>query len=269
MAIEIVKVAPLFIRIRKGRPSFVKWHNAEYRKNDDGTLDKGTPERPKQPKFTATLLIDPSSVEGAEDIGIVKAEAAYLMDNRYVGPWKGKARGAWAKGNTQGLPFDGVPDNSVARAWPTANPATGMGAPIYCFGNGNDLRKVYDGYKDMFYIKCGDTERPLLGSVDGREVRLLSDGWHVCNKDHEPTEEKVDQKICPYGGCDGRGRISLYTYDNKACGINSNIISYQFTKANAAFGGGSRNSRAEDEFDSYAEYAAAAAQNNQAPDPFG
>jgi hypothetical protein len=237
MATETAKVIPVLIRVDITRPAFFKLHTATYRTKKDGTLDKGTPDKPKSPRFQVTLLLDPSKKEAQANIVSIKAEAARLMDARY----------------------------GDRASWPKANPATGLGAPIWCFGNGNDLPKVYAGFKDMFYIKCSDTERPLLGSLDGREVRLLSDGWHVCDKEHNPTEEKVNQEICPYAGANCRARVSLWTFDNESKGVNSNIISLQFTSKNTAFGG-RPDTKAEDEFTAYGEYAQQ--QNEAAKDPF-
>ena len=239
------RIIPVPIRIHLCRPAFYNLNGEpKYRTLKNGQPDTGTPDHPKKRRWSTTLLLDPTNAQAKETIAAIKAEAARLMDDRY----EGRAN------------------------WPKANPATGMGGPIWCFGEGNQLPKVYNGFKDMWYVKCSFTEdpadstvRPIQGSLDGREVRLLSDGWHVVDKNHAPTEEKVDQSICPYAGCNARARISLYTYDNESRGVNANIISLQFVSKNASFGGRSAAS-ADDEFEKqYAEYAKESA---AAPDPF-
>ena len=119
--------------------------------------------------------------------------------------------------------------------WPKANPATGIGGLILCFGNGNDLQKVYDGYKDMFYVKLSDTSRPLIGNRAGG---IVVEG--------DPQ--------CPYSGCIVRARISPWVYfptakrPQSANGVNFNFRSLQFVEDGAAFGGGGSRT-AEEEFD--------------------
>ena len=109
-----------------------------------------------------------------------------------------------------------------------------MGGLILCFGNGNDLPKVYDGYKDMFYVKVADTQRPLLGNRRG-----------------EPVVEGDPQ--CPYAGCYVRARISPWVYfptpkrPQSANGVNMNVRSVQFLEDGPGFGGGGSRS-AEEEF---------------------
>ena len=238
---EKPKIIAVPIRIDICRPAFFKLNGEPtYRTDKFGQEIKIDPRtgKPTKPRWSVTLLLDPTNVKAKANIDAVKAEAARQLDLR----------------------FDGRAN------WPKADPRTGMGAPILCFGNGNDLKKVYDGFKDQWYIKCSDTERPLLGSLDGREVRLLSDGWHVCDKDHNPTEEKIDQTNCPYAGCNARARVSLWTYNNESCGVNANIISLQFTGKNDSFGG-RPSANANDEFEKMA--GDAAAQQASAPDPFG
>ncbi len=250
--VEKAKIEPRKIRIESTRPAFFKLHIASWRTLRDGSLDKGTPAKPKKPRYQVTLLVDPSRADSKPIIQEVKDEAARLMDHK----------------------FDGRAN------WPKKNPATGMGGPIWCFGNGNDLPKVYDGFKDMFYIKCAttsslmipseafDADRPLLGARDGRGVQLLADGqWHYLDKDRKPTEEIADQAICPYAGANCRGRISLYAYNNESAGVNANILSLQFVSPNLSFGGGTTKRSAEEEFSAYGDYAASA--GSEVPnDPF-
>lgn len=188
------------IVVPRARLAFARIHKAEQSKDAQGN-PRGTA------KFSATLLIDPSSKEGAETIAKIKTVAAAEVTAKW-----------------------GAREN-----WPKANPATGMGGLITCFGLGNDLQKVYDGYKDMFYVKVGDTTRPLLGNRTGA-----------------PVIEGDPQ--CPYAGCYVRARISPWVYyptakrPQSANGVNMNFRSLQFLEDGPAFGGGGSRT-AEEEFD--------------------
>ncbi len=250
MANDKPKIEPKKIRIESTRPAFFKLHIAGWRTLKNGQLDKGTVEKPKKPRYEVTLLADPTNTATQATIKEVKEEAARLLDHRYEGRDK----------------------------WPKDNEITGRKGILNCFGQGNKLPKVYDGFKDMFYIRCATTssllvpgygfdgDRPLLGARDGRGVQLLADGqWHYLDKERKPTEEIADQSICPYAGANCRARISLYTWDHDGGGVNANILSLQFVSPNTAFGGGITKRSADEEFESYGEYAA---QNAAAPDPF-
>lgn len=248
---ERVKIEPKKIRIESLRPAFFKLHIASYRTNRAGQVDKGTAAKPKKPRYQVTALLDPTDVRNKATIQEVKDEAARQLD----------------------IFFNGREN------WPKDNAITGTKGLIMCFGDANKLPKIYDGFKDMFFIKCATTssllepgygfdgDRPLLGARDGRGVQLLADGqWHYLDKDRKPTEEIADQANCPYAGANCRGRISLYVYNNEQAGVNANILSLQFVSPNTAFGGGITKRSADEEFEAYGEYAAA--QNASAPDPF-
>jgi len=250
MANEKPRIEPRKIRIEATRPAFFKLHIAAYRTNKQGVVDKGTAAKPKKPRYSVTLLLDPSNVKNQETIKEIKDEAARLLDFKY-----------------------GSREN-----WPKDNEITGTKGLIMSFGMANKLPKVYDGFKDQFFIKCAtsssllepsygfDGDRPLLGARDGRGVQLLADGqFHYLDKDRKPTEEIADQAICPYAGANCRGRISMYVYDNESAGVNTNILSLQFVSPNTAFGGGVTKRSADEEFEAYGEYAQ---QNAAAPDPF-
>ena len=225
MATDKPKIEAVKIRIHEGRLAFFRGHEATWRTNRDGTLDKGTAAKPKAARYGWTWLLDPSNAQAQATIKEIKAEAARLMDHRYGG-----------RAN-----------------WPKANEATGLGAPIYCFGDGNKLPKVYDGFKDMFYIKVSDTTRPLLGSRRGLNVRLMDDGqFHVIDKQGKITDQTVDADECPFAGSYCRGSISMYTYDNQACGVNANAISAQFVRTGDAFGRGAPRN-ADEEFEAAGE----------------
>jgi hypothetical protein len=242
------KIEPKKIRVELCRPAFFKLHVAEWRTNKLGQPDKGADGK-KKARYPVTLLLDPSNVQAQATIKEIKEEAARLLDFKFNG----------------------------RENWPKDNEVTGTKGIINCFGLGNKLPKIYDGFKDMFYIKCAttssltvpgygfDADRPLLGARDGRGVQLLADGqWHYLDKERKPTEEIADQSICPYAGCNARARISFYAYSNESNGINANILSLQFVSPNQAFGSNTRRS-ADEEFESYGEYAK---ENAAAPDPF-
>jgi hypothetical protein len=235
---ERAKIEPKKIRIHKGRVAFFRAHEPIYRTNKQGQVDKGTDAKPKKPRYGWTWLLDPTDKQAQATIAEIKAEAARLLDYRF--------------GDRAG--------------WPKDNAVTGTKGVLLCFGDGNLLNKVYDGFKDMWYLKVSDTERPLLGTVDGREVQLLKDGqWHISPKG-VPSEEIVSQDVCPYAGAWCAGNVTLYTYnyENQQAGVNANAISCQFRAPGAAFGGGAKRD-AKEEFEAYGEYTA---QNQAAADPF-
>lgn len=234
MANKHPKVQANPIRIRWCRPAF--WQLDELKVPTD---QRGQPRANAKPRATVTLLLDPTRKDCQEDYEAFKAEAARVMDLY----WEGRAN------------------------WPKADPRTGLGAPIWCWGNGNDLKKIYNGFKDMWYIKVSDTALPILGAIDAREVRKLADGWHYCDANHAVTEEKADQNICPYAGCIARARISPYPFDNQSTGVNANILSLQFVAKGDRFDGRAP-ANAADEFEAqYQEYAAQQAVATK--DPFG
>ena len=190
---EETKPQAEIIVIPRARLAFARIHKAEKPRDNQGRIREEA-----KAKWSCTLLIDPSSKDGQASIAAVKAAAHKVV----VAKWGADRAG-----------------------WPKANPATGMGGLILCFGNGNDLPKVYDGYKDMFYVKCSDTSRPLLGNRKG-----------------EPVVEGDPQ--CPYSGCYVRARISPWVYfptprnPQSANGVNMNFRSLQFVEDGPGFGGG-------------------------------
>ena len=208
------------IVIPRARLRFARIHKAEKSKDAQGN-EVGTA------KFSANLLIDPSSREGQEAKAKVQASALKIIEAK----WGPKKEGGW----------------------PRANPATGMGGLIFCFGEGNDLNKVYNGFKDMWYLKVADTTRPLLGNRKG-----------------EPVVEGDFQ--CPYDGCYVRARVSAWIYyptpkrPQSASGVNFNLRSLQFLEDGEGFGGGGNRS-AEEEFEQMAGDAPTSA--GAEPDPFG
>lgn len=136
-------------------------------------------------KFSASALLDPSSTEHAALIKMIKVEGKRLLDARFG-----------------------------ENKWPKTN--------FYlCFGEGNKLDKVYDGYADMFYIKAADKNRPL-----------------IVNRSNQPLAAGDPQ--FPYSGCYVNMNISLWTYDNESRGLGANLRSIQFVRDGDAFGGAQR-----------------------------
>lgn len=215
------------IEIHKGRPSFYKAEKFMYRTKKDGTLDKGTPDKPKKPRKSMTWLLDPSDAQAAVTIKEIKTEAARQLDIF----WQGREN------------------------WPPDNKVTGTKGLLMCFGNGNDLPKIYDGYKDMFFIKVSDSVEPIIGDRRGRGVQFVTGDqqWHYVDKTTgQTTEEIADPGTIPYGGAYCRGRISLYCYDNEAAGVNANFRSVQFLEPGPAFGGAAGSRSAADELQAMA-----------------
>jgi hypothetical protein len=87
-----------------------------------------------------------------------------------------------------------------------------------CFGKGDDLPKVYDGYEGMYYVRTANTVRPA-----------------VANRRGEPVAEGDPQE--PYAGCFVNGTLSLWVQNNKwGKRINANLRGVQFVRDGEAFG---------------------------------
>jgi Protein of unknown function (DUF2815) len=240
---ERVKIEPRIITINRGRISFLRT-DATYRTDKFGREVKTDPKtgKPKKPQWRMTWLLDPTDKVAAATIAEIKAEAARQLDIFFQG----------------------------RENWPKDNKQTGTKGIVPCFGNGNDLPKIYDGYKDMFFLKVADTTEPIWGDRRGRSVRFdKGDGaWHILDRaTGQQTEEVVDPEQCPYGGAYGRGRVSLYVYNNEQAGVNSNFRSVQFLEKGEAFGGGGRRS-ASDELAEMAGDEPAAAPTSSVQDPW-
>ena len=212
-------IVPNPIIIHKGRLSFFKGNEASYKTNKQGQQIKVDPRtgKEKKPQFGWTWLLDPSEKQSQETIKEIKAEAARQLD----------------------IYFDGRAN------WPKDNKVTGTKGVYQCWGNGDDLPKVYDGYAGMFYIKVSSIDRPVLGNSKGG-VTVLGDKEH------------------PYGGCYARGRIGLYVFSNESAGVNANPYSAFFLKDGEGFGGGKQRSAEEE----YAAFGDAPASQEAVEDPF-
>lgn len=138
------------------------------------------PQVNEKKKFRVNLLLDPSSKEHAATIAQIKSEAKKVA--------------------TQEFP-DGIPKSLEL-----------------CYGNGNDLDKVYDGFADMFYIKVSNDARPLVGN---RQGGVVTQG--------DPQ--------APYAGCVVNAKITLWCQNSHGRkGVNGNLLTVQFVRAGDAFG---------------------------------
>lgn len=232
------KIEAKIITIHEGIVAFFRGTEATYRTDKYGKpVIKKPNGDPAVPQYRWTWLLDPSNQQAAATIKEIKDEAARQLD----------------------IFFNGREN------WPKDNGVTGTKGVLPCFGNGNDLKKVYDGFKDMFFIKCAsnagkgvpandpfaaasDPSAPIIGAQGGRWVKLLSDrAWHITDRNTgATTDETVDPGLVPYGGAFCRGRIRLYVFNNESAGVNANGMGVQFLRKGRAFGGGQQRSAKEE-----------------------
>jgi hypothetical protein len=200
MADNKPKFDPKLIAIKRARLAFARIHKAEARKDKNGN-PKG------EPKYSGTLLLDPSNKDSAAEIALIKSESVRALNHRY----------GEGKFNVQMLE-DAA---SGKKTFPNFH---------LCWGYGNDLpalgKKLYDGFKDMFYLKLSDKNRPNL---------LNRAGNAVIEGDPE----------CPYAGCYVAGTTTLYSYDNESRGVNANLRTLVYTGKGQAFGGGAPDAASE------------------------
>lgn len=212
--VDKVKIEAKIIEIPKGRAAFLRHDVPRYRTDKNGQEIKVNAKtgKPIDPKYSWTWLLDPSDAVIAKVIAEIKAEGLRQLDLYFGGRDK----------------------------WPKDNPTTGTKGVIPCYGDANKLPKVYDGYKDMFYIKVSDQTRPIVGAKGGRQVEYVVGDrqWHFVDAQGNVTEEVANPAEVPYAGANCRGRISLYVYNNEQAGVNANARSIQFLSKNDAFGGG-------------------------------
>jgi hypothetical protein len=214
--VDKARFEPKVIEFTGARLSFTHLHKAVARTGKDGKPKPGAKE-----KFSCEILLDPSNVEHQKQITEIKKEAFRALAFRF-----GEDKTQWPK-NAGGADL------------------------YYCFGLGNDLpklgRKIYDGYKDMFYVKLSDTARPSLRNRAGKVV------------------VEGDPEV-PYGGCYVNGKTTFYSYDNESKGVNANLRSLQFVKDGKGFGGGAQG--AEDEYAALGDAPKTGAQAVDESDPF-
>ena len=136
----------------------------------------------EEKKFRSAFLLDPSKAEHAALIKTIKSEAKRILTEAF------------------GAELPKLSRKEV------------------CFGNGNDLDKIYDGYKDMFFIKASNEVRPLVAN---RRGELVVEG--------EPG--------APYAGAVVNGKITLWvqnSHGRKA--INANLLTVQMVQDGDSFG---------------------------------
>lgn len=188
---NVIKLPEALIR-------FVRIAKAEARSNKGKPkmrLNKKTNQMELDLRFSLTAILDPTKKIHAEKIEEIKAEGVRAMNHLF---------GSQAN-------------------WPKQNAETGLGKPIYCFGLGNNMQKVYDGFKDMYYIKLStpDYQRPLI--------------W---NRRHSPVAEGDEQ--FPYDGSFSNVSCDLWPFNNESAGVNANLREIQFVKDGTRFTSGGR-----------------------------
>lgn len=148
-------------------------------------------EEGKDPKYQATFLLDPSDKEHAKQIKAIKKSFVDVCKAAF-GDHKGVSR---------------------------------------CFGlaDKHQKKREYDGYKGMFWLATGNTNRPTL--VDR----------------HRQDLEESDGVL--YAGCYVNTNVTLWTYDHPrgGKGVGANLRIIQFVKDGEAFGNAPV--KAEDELD--------------------
>jgi len=134
------------------------------------------------PKYQASFLLDPSDKEHAKHIKLIKAEAAKIK------------KAEWG---------DKIPKLKGE-----------------CFGNGDDLDTVYDGYEGMFYVRANKN------ADDGRVT--------IVNTNNDPLT--VDDGK-PYNGCYVDATFTMWTQDNSfGKRVNGNLRAIRFRGDGEAFG---------------------------------
>lgn len=137
-------------------------------------------------KFRMTALLDPSVPAHAEQIANIKKLAGSILVKQFEGK------------KPKGLET--------------------------CFGEGNELDKVYDGFKDMFYVKLATADRfPVVGRRKGADGKF--------------APLRPGDKEWPYAGSFGNVSGTLWGQDSHGRkAINGNLLAIQFVKDGAAFG---------------------------------
>lgn len=170
------------------RLSFPELERPKAFKNDKGEVQG-------EPTFGATLLLDPSNKAHAAAIAKIKGEAGRIAKEFFA---------------------EGIPK---AFSQP--------GCKTLCYGNGNDLDKVYAGYEDMFYVKAKNSNRvPVVGRRKNPETGKF-------------TQVVPGDAEWPFAGCYVNATVTLWTQNSHGRkAINGNLIAIQYVKPGEAFGGG-------------------------------
>ncbi len=180
------------IVVTRARLAFANLDTLEY-------FNKNAPQPNEKPKSRATLLLDPTNEAHAKTIKEIKDEAGRI------------AVEFWGADQAKELTRKRLLDK--------------------CFGTDDDLKKVYDGFKGMFFIKISaDRIVPIVGRnrtgpVDPKTGR----------KAFEIV--KPGDKEFPYNGCFVNAPITLWTQGSHGRdGINGNMLTLQFCEDGPEFG---------------------------------
>lgn len=143
------------------------------------------------PKYRVTVLLDPSNKAHAELINKIASEGARI------------GKEFWQ---------DGIPKDLAK-----------------CYGKGNDLRKVYEGFKDMVFVKLSNKDLP---AIIGRQKGPAGTFQQLTPADKE----------FPKSGNLANVKLSIWTQDSHGrVGLNGNLLAVQFVKDDGIrYGGGAR-----------------------------
>lgn len=140
------------------------------------------PDFPDQPpKFSAAFLLNPNDPGHARKIKEIKAISKKIAE----------------------------------QMWPDKIPSS----LEFCWGDGDDLDKVYAGYEGMFYLRAKNGARP-----------------HVLNRDATRLNEEDDKM---YPGAVVHAKVTLWVQNNAGGKrINANLLGVQFVRDGERLGGG-------------------------------
>jgi hypothetical protein len=186
------------IPFKRVRASFVKIDKAEARKGRDGK-----PRANAKPEFSLEAIFDPTNREHAATILKIKQESVRALNTIFgEGRFTVEMLDAFDAGKQVFQNF------------------------YLPWGYGNNLpvreKKIYDGYKDMFFLRLKRYEE------DGRPI--------ILNRDGKPVQKGDPQY--PYGGAVIGGTTTLFPYNNESRGVGANLRTIVFIDNGPAFGGG-------------------------------
>lgn len=184
----------------------------------DGRLSFLRLDKPKafqegqDPRYEATVLIDPSSEAGKKALSNLLTLMAGIAKQKW-GKIPKKLKELGAAIGVKGVVFDPKEKDD--------------GIVIKCLYDGDT--KEYDGYKGMWVLATHNKTKPAVANRKGESVL--------------PGEDEF-----PFSGSYGRLSGTFWTQDNQfGKQINVNLRGVQFMKKGDAFGAGAINP--EDEFD--------------------
>ncbi len=192
MAVAKKAVTSEKIVINRARLAFANLDTLEF-------FNKDAPGPHEKPKSRATLLLDPTNAEHAAVIKKIKSEAGRI------------ATEFWGEEQAKELMRKKLLDK--------------------CFGTDDDLKKVYDGFAGMFFVKINaDRIVPIVGR---------NRTGPVDPKTQRKTFEivKPGDKEYPYNGCYVNAPITLWTQGSHGRdAINGNMLTIQFCEDGPEFG---------------------------------